>query len=314
MGKYDRNRGGSLTMKPTIVILAAGMGSRYGSLKQIDRVGPSGETIIDYSVYDALRAGFGKVIFVIRKSIEEEFKESLLRRWEKRADVDYVFQELEDIPVGFRVPADRQKPWGTSQAVLVAEPKVNRPFAVINADDFYGAGAFKVMADYLLQLKNEGVMYSLVGYDLNSTLSEHGAVARGVCQVDKDGRLVGIVERVHIERTPRGIFYKDEQDRLVPLRRDETVSMNFWGFTPTFFSFARREFENFLRENLRNPKAELYIPLVINKLVKSGEASVTVLETREKWFGVTYREDKPQVIEELAKLVARGVYPKTLWK
>lgn len=301
-------------MKPTIVILAAGMGSRYGSLKQIDRVGPSGETIIDYSVYDALRAGFGKVIFVIRKSIEEEFKESLLRRWEKRADVDYVFQELEDIPVGFRVPADRQKPWGTSQAVLVAEPKVNRPFAVINADDFYGAGAFKVMADYLLQLKNEGVMYSLVGYDLNSTLSEHGAVARGVCQVDKDGRLVGIVERVHIERTPRGIFYKDEQDRLVPLRRDETVSMNFWGFTPTFFSFARREFENFLRENLRNPKAELYIPLVINKLVKSGEASVTVLETREKWFGVTYREDKPQVIEELAKLVARGVYPKTLWK
>jgi len=301
-------------MKPTIVILAAGIGSRYGSLKQIDQVGPSGETIIDYSVFDALRAGFGKVIFVIRKSIEEEFKESLLRRWEKRADVDYVFQELEDIPAGFEIPPDRKKPWGTSHAVLVAEPKVNRPFAVINADDFYGAGAFKVMADYLLQLKNEGVMYSLVGYDLSSTLSEHGSVARGVCQVDEDGKLVGIVERLHVEKTSQGIFYKDEQDRLAPLRSDETVSMNFWGLTPTFFSFARREFGAFLEANMPNPKSELYIPLVINKLVKSGEAGVMVLATSEKWFGVTYREDKSRVKEELAKLVGRGVYPKTLWK
>lgn len=301
-------------MKPTIVILAAGIGSRYGSLKQIDQVGPSGETIIDYSVYDALRAGFGKMIFVIRKSIEEELKEALLKRWERRVDMSYVFQELEDIPAGFRVPADRQKPWGTSHAVLVAEPKVNGPFAVINADDFYGAGAFKIMADNMLQLKNEGVIYSLVGYDLSSTLSEHGSVARGVCQVDKDGKLVGIVERLHVEKTSQGIFYKDDQDRLAPLRGDETVSMNFWGFTPTFFSFAGREFRAFLEANIRNPKAELYIPLVVNKLVKSGEAGVMILETKEKWFGVTYREDKPGVIEELARLVAAGVYPKTLWK
>jgi dTDP-glucose pyrophosphorylase len=301
-------------MKPTIVILAAGIGSRYGSLKQIDQVGPSGETIIDYSIYDALRAGFGKVIFVIRKSIEEEFKAALLRRWEKRADVDYVLQELEDIPVGFRVPANRLKPWGTSHAVLVAEPKVNRPFAVINADDFYGAGAFTVMADYLLNIRSDEDTYSLVGYDLTSTLSEHGSVARGVCQVDKAGKLGGIVERVHIEKTPRGIFYKDEQGQLAPLRGDETVSMNFWGFTPTFFCFARQAFENFLGENLKNPKAELYIPLVINNLVKNGQATVKVLETGEKWFGVTYREDKSRVMEELARLVARGVYPKKLWK
>jgi dTDP-glucose pyrophosphorylase len=301
-------------MKPTIVILAAGIGSRYGSLKQIDQVGPSGETIIDYSVYDALRAGFGKVIFVMRKSIEEEFKEALLRRWEKRADVDYVFQQLEDIPVGFRVPADRLKPWGTSHAVLVAEPKVNRPFAVINADDFYGAGAFKVMADFLLNTRSEENAYSLVGYDLSSTLSEHGSVARGVCQADDLGMLLDIVERVHIEKTPSGIFFKDEQGQWASLRGDEIVSMNFWGFTPTFFRFAKREFENFLRENLRNPKAELYIPFVINKLVKNGQATVKVLETCEKWFGVTYREDKSRVKEELAKLVARGVYPKTLWK
>jgi dTDP-glucose pyrophosphorylase len=301
-------------MKPTIVILAAGIGSRYGSLKQIDQVGPSGETIIDYSVYDALRAGFGKVIFVMRKSIEEEFKEALLRRWEKRADVDYVFQQLEDIPVGFRVPADRLKPWGTSHAVLVAEPKVNRPFAVINADDFYGAGAFKVMADFLLNTRSEENAYSLVGYDLSSTLSEHGSVARGVCQADDLGMLLDIVERVHIEKTPSGIFFKDERGQWASLRGDEIVSMNFWGFTPTFFRFAKREFENFLRENLRNPKAELYIPFVINKLVKNGQATVKVLETCEKWFGVTYREDKSRVKEELAKLVARGVYPKTLWK
>jgi NDP-sugar pyrophosphorylase family protein len=304
---------GVLTMKPTIVILAAGIGSRYGSLKQIDQVGPSGETIIDYSVYDALRAGFGKVIFVIRKSIEQEFKESLLRRWDKRADVDYVFQELEDIPVGFRVPAHRQKPWGTSHAVLIAEPKVSCPFAVINADDFYGAGAFRVMAGFLLSVKSNETAYSLVGYHLSSTLSEHGSVARGVCQADDHGMLVDIVERVHIEKTPRGIFFKDEKAQFMPLRGDETVSMNFWGFTPTFFGFIELAFENFLKENLKNPKAEIFIPLVINNLVKTGQVTVKVLDTNEIWFGVTYREDKPRVKEELTKLVAAGVYPNNLW-
>jgi hypothetical protein len=300
-------------MKPSIVILAAGIGSRYGSLKQIDQVGPSGETIIDYSIFDALRAGFGDVIFVIRKSIEEEFKEALLKRWERRADVGYVFQELEDVPAGFQVPPDRKKPWGTSHAVLAAEIKIGGPFAVINADDFYGAGAFKVMADFLLKARSEENTYSLVGYELSSTLSEHGSVARGVCQADDQGMLVDIVERVHIEKTPRGIFFKDDQGQLSPFRGDEIVSMNFWGFTRTFFGFAKRAFENFLAENLKNPKAEIFIPLVINKLVKIGQVTVKVLETREQWFGVTYREDKPRVKEELNKLVAAGVYPKKLW-
>ena len=301
-------------MKPSIVILAAGIGSRYGSLKQIDQVGPSGETIIDYSVFDALRAGFGDVIFVIRKSIEEEFKEALLKRWERRAAVDYVFQELEDVPAGFQVPPDRTKPWGTSHAVLAAEKKIGGPFAVINADDFYGAGAFKVMADFLLKTRSDENAYSLVGYELSSTMSEHGSVARGVCQADGRGMLVDIVERVHVEKTPGGIFFKDEQGRLAPFRGDEIVSMNFWGFTPTFFGFIRRAFENFLRENLKNPKAEIFIPLVINKLVKNGQATVKVLETNEKWFGVTYREDKPRVKAELTKLVAAGIYPKNIWK
>lgn len=301
-------------MKPSIVILAAGIGSRYGSLKQVDQVGPSGETIIDYSIFDALRAGFGDVIFVIRKSIEEEFKEALLKRWERRADVGYVFQELEDVPAGFQVPPDRKKPWGTSHAVLAAEKNIGGPFAVINADDFYGAGAFKVMADFLLKVKSEENAYSLVGYELSSTLSEHGSVARGVCQADDRGMLVDIVERVHIEKTPRGIFFKDDQGQLAPFRGDEIVSMNFWGFTPTFFGFIQRAFENFLKENLKNPKAEIFIPLVINNLVKNGQVTVKVLETKEKWFGVTYREDKPRVKEELVKLVGAGVYPKKLWK
>lgn len=300
-------------MKPSIVILAAGIGSRYGSLKQIDQVGPSGETIIDYSIFDALRAGFGDVIFVIRKSIEEEFKEALLKRWERRADVGYVFQELEDVPAGFQVSPDRKKPWGTSHAVLTAEKKIGGPFAVINADDFYGASAFKVMADFLLKARSEENAYSLVGYELSSTLSEHGSVARGVCQADDRGMLVDIVERVHIEKTPRGIFFKDDQGQLAPFRGDEIVSMNFWGFTPTFFGFIKRAFENFLKENLKNPKAEIFIPLVINKLVKNGQVTVKVLETKEKWFGVTYREDKSRVMEELTKLVAAGVYPKKLW-
>jgi dTDP-glucose pyrophosphorylase len=300
-------------MKPSIVILAAGIGSRYGSLKQIDQVGPSGETIIDYSIFDALRAGFGDVIFVIRKSIEEEFKEALLKRWESRVDVGYVFQELGDVPAGFQVPAERTKPWGTSHAVLAAEKKIVGPFAVINADDFYGAGAFKVMADFLLKAGSKENAYSLVGYELSSTLCEHGSVARGVCQADDQGMVVDIVERVHIEKTPRGIFFKDDQGQLAPFRGNEIVSMNFWGFTPTFFGFIKRAFENFLRENLKNPKAEIFIPLVINKLVKNGQVTVKVLGTMEKWFGVTYREDKPRVREELTKLVAAGVYPKKLW-
>ncbi len=301
-------------MKPSIIILAAGIGSRYGSLKQIDKVGPSGETIIDYSIYDALRAGFEEVVFVIRKNIEAEFKEALLDRWKGRADVDCVFQELEDVPAGFQVPPDRTKPWGTSHAVLAAEKKIGGPFAVINADDFYGASAFKVMADFLFKTKNHENSYSLVGYELSSTLSEHGSVARGICQADDRGMLVDVVERTHVEKTQGGIFYKDEHGRMASFRGDEFASMNFWGFTPTFFGFIRRAFENFLRENMKNPKAEIFIPLVINDLVKTRQATVKVLETKEKWFGVTYQEDKSRVKAELAKLVEAGVYPKNLWE
>jgi UTP-glucose-1-phosphate uridylyltransferase len=300
-------------MKPALVVLAAGIGDRYGGLKQTDRVGPSGETIVDYSIYDAVRAGFGKVVFVIRKNIENEFREVFLHKLKNKIEIDYVFQELEDIPAGLSVPPGRRKPWGTSHAVLVAEPKIKEPFAAINADDFYGRRAFHLMADFLKKQKNSGRLYSLVGYELGGTLSEHGSVARGVCEVGDKKMLSGIVERTHLEKTPAGIIFKDEAGEIFPLGGRTTVSMNFWGFTPTFFKFVEEEFERFVRENVNHPQAELYIPLVVNKLVKSAQARVRVLPCLEKWFGVTYRDDKPRVIKELKKLVTAGVYPDKLW-
>lgn len=301
-------------MKPTLVILAAGIGNRYGGLKQMDQVGPSGETIVDYSIYDAVRAGFGKVVFVIRKSIEKEFTEVFLEKLKDKLKVDYVFQELEDLPAGFSIPEGRIKPWGTSHAVLAAEASVNEPFAVINADDFYGFGAFEVMANFLLGLGNDAAVFSLVGYRLGSTLSEYGSVARGVCEVDGQGTLTSIVERTRIEKTRNRIVFIQETGQPVSLSGQETVSLNFWGFTPAFFKFAKEEFEVFLRENRNNLKAELYIPLIINKLVKLGRARVKVLECSEKWFGVTYREDRPRVIEQIHKLVEAGRYPASLWQ
>jgi dTDP-glucose pyrophosphorylase len=300
-------------MKPTLVILAAGIGSRYGSFKQIDQVGPSGETIIDYSIYDAILAGFGKVVFVIRKDIEAEFKEVFLKKLKDKIQVEYVFQELDQVPQGFQIPAGRIKPWGTSHAVLVTEPKVKEPFAVINADDFYGYQSFETMAEFLKKRDPQGTVYSLIGYVLKKTLSDHGEVARGVCEVGSEGRLAGVVERLHIEKSKQGVIYRDENGSLVPLKGDEIVSMNFWGFTPTFFSFARKEFEAFLRKNLNNPKAELYIPLVVNALVKSGVAQVEVLPSREKWFGMTHKDDKPVVMQRLRSLVSQGIYPARLW-
>ena len=301
-------------MKPTLVILAAGIGSRYGSLKQMDRVGPSGETIMDYSLFDAQRAGFGKTVFIIRRSIEKDFRETILARLAGRVEIDYVFQELRDLPPGFAVPDGRVKPWGTSHAILRAESKVQTPFAVINADDFYGAEPFALMAGYLSSLRVDEPRYAVVGYLIESTLSEHGSVARGVCEVDRDGRLVGIVERTHIEKTPEGIVYKDEKGHFTPLPPEMAVSMNFWGFTPTYFRYGNAFFERFLRENAGNPKAELFIPLVVNHLIQTGEARVRVLPTAAKWFGVTYREDKPRVVEALRRLVDAGAYPENLWK
>jgi hypothetical protein len=301
-------------MKPTLVILAAGIGNRYGGLKQMDQVGPSGETIVDYSIYDAVRAGFGKVVFVIRKSIEKEFKEVFLAPLKSRIDIDYVFQELEDVPSGLSVPAGRVKPWGTSHAVLVSEPKVDGPFAAINADDFYGAQAYAVMADFLRNVKADDASFSLVGYRLGTALSEHGTVARGVCEVAEKGLLRTIVERTCIEKTEDGAKFLDEAGKEIRLSGRETVSMNFWGFTSAFFKFARAEFEAFVRDKASDLKSELYIPLVVNKLVWSGQATVKVLPSEDQWFGVTYREDKPRVMAEIARFVAAGKYPMPLWR
>ena len=300
-------------MKPTLVILAAGIGNRYGGLKQMDQVGPSGETIVDYSIYDAVRAGFGKVVFVIRKSIEKDFNEVFLSRLKNRIDIDYVFQELEDIPKGLSVPAGRTKPWGTSHAVLVSEAKVDGPFAAINADDFYGAQAYAVVGAFLGELKREEAQFALVGYKLATALSEHGTVARGVCEVDEKGFLRTIVERTCVEKTADGAKFLDDSGTEVRLTGRETVSMNFWGFTPAFFKFARAEFATFVREKGHDLKAELFIPLVINKLVRNGQALVKVLPTADKWFGVTYKEDKAKVMAEIARLVAAGKYPTPLW-
>ena len=301
-------------MNPTLVVLAAGIGNRYGGLKQMDGVGPSGETIVDYSIFDAARSGFDKVVFVIRRSIESDFREVFLDKLSKKIDVDYVFQEIEDVPAGLSVPPGRTKPWGTSHAVLVSRPKVRSPFAAINADDFYGLEAFQTMGGFLRGLGSADLKYSLIGYDLESTLSEHGAVARGVCDVDGIGTLRGIVERTHIEKTADGIIYQDEAGRRTPFHGRETVSMNFWGFTPTFFGFAAEAFERFVREKAHDPKAELYIPLVVNDLIKTGRALVKVLPSRQKWFGVTYKDDKPIVVAELRRLVDAGLYPTPLWK
>ncbi len=301
-------------MKPTLVILAAGIGSRYGGLKQIDQVGPSGETILDYSIFDAIRAGFGKIVFVIRKDIEQDIKQVFGDKLSGKVVVDYVFQDLHDVPAWFTIPAERAKPWGTAHAVLTAATAVNEPFAVINADDFYGAGAYKVMAEFLSTQNNDTDNYAMVGYELRNTLSEYGSVSRGICETDMDGMLSSVVERTHIERLPQGVVFKDDEGNLISLDPQCYVSMNFWGFTSNVFNHIRRLFDVFLRENTVNPKAEFYIPTYVNTLVAQKEATVKVLTSSDKWFGVTYREDKPLVINKINELVLRGLYPKNLWE
>jgi UTP-glucose-1-phosphate uridylyltransferase len=302
-------------LKPTLLILAAGIGSRYGGLKQLDALGPSGETIIDYSIYDAIRAGFGKVVFVIGKNIETEFKEVFARKLQSRIEMDYVLQEIEHIPPGFIVPEERQKPWGTGHAILMASGKITEPFAVINADDFYGRNAFLELKDYYKKWKQDDKNdWCMVGYKIGNTLSEYGTVSRGVCKTDKAYFLVDIVERTKIERTAEGIVCKNEGETIGKIPEETLVSMNFWGFTPSIFHYLELGFTEFLTRHPGDLKAEFYIPSVVNDLIGKKEASVKLLECKDKWFGVTYREDREQVVNQLNQLVSMGIYPPALWK
>lgn len=299
-------------MKPTLVVLAAGMGSRYGGLKQIDPVGPSGEVILDYSVYDAIRAGFGKVVFIIRKDIEDAFREALGSHFEGRIDVGYAFQSLEDVPEGFAVPEGRAKPWGTTHATLACRNVVNEPFGVINADDFYGRGSFELLANALVKRENSTGDHLLIGFPLRNTISEHGTVSRGICGVGTDGRLTEVEECHNIRPVDGGVEVGRASGTEV-LDGSQTVSMNMWGFTPDFFPAAQAGFARFLHK-MENPlKSEYYIPTVVQDLIDDGSAKVEVIQSDETWLGVTYPEDKPMVIEGLKALIDRGVYPPSLW-
>jgi dTDP-glucose pyrophosphorylase len=298
------------TTSPTLLIMAAGMGSRYGGLKQIDPVGPGGETLIDYSIYDAMRAGFGKAVFVVRKEMEQPFRETVGGRFEKRIAVEYVFQELEMLPAGFTVPAGRTKPWGTTQAILLAAGVINEPFAVINADDFYGAEGYRVLSEHLQSGSED---YAMAGFVLRNTLSDFGTVARGVCRVSSDGYLENVDEMTKIARD--GAHAKNTEDNGATTRLDgnEAVSMNFWGFTPRIFPQLEEHFKKFLEAHGAEEKSECYIPRVVNDLVVAGQARVKVLRTRDSWFGVTYREDRPRVVESINQLIQGGAYPERLW-
>ena len=299
-------------MKPTVVVMAAGMGSRYGGIKQIDPVGPGGEALLDYSVYDALRAGFQDVVFIIRKAIEEDFRSFCNGRF---AHVPYriVYQELEDIPKGFPVPPERTKPWGTTHAILRVREVVKGPFAVINADDFYGRNAYEILQSYLSRLPEDSKDFALVGYRLENTLSEHGSVSRGICSVDDEGFLLSVEEYVKIVRQ-NGRIESIEPSQPGTFTGKEFASMNMFGFTPALFPFLEREFIHFLETEGKDPKAECYIPRVVGKLVRGGEIRVKVLPSTSLWFGITYQADKPLVKERIHQLVASGEYPERLWK
>ena len=300
-------------MKPTLLILAAGMGSRYGGLKQTDPVGPHGEAIIDYSIYDAIRAGFGKVVFVIRESFAGNFKASFEEKLKGKIQTAYVYQELDNIPEGLNFNPERKKPWGTGHAVLVAKDHIQGPFAVINADDFYGAEAYRKVADFLSGAARESFPhYAMVGYRLDQTLSENGYVSRGVCTQDEHGHLVDVVEHTNIERKGEDIIATLE-DHTKKLPGDTVVSMNFWGFLPSYFHFLEKSFAQFIRANNEDLKAEFYIPYVVNELIQHKQAHIQVLQSSEKWFGVTYQEDKASTVENINKLIASGRYPENLW-
>jgi hypothetical protein len=294
--------------------LAAGVGARFGGLKQMEPVGPGGEAVLDYAVFDAKRAGFGKFVFVIRREIERDFRESFGRRFARHVNVDYTFQELDMVPAGRYVPPQRAKPWGTGHAVMCAAPSLDRPFAVINADDFYGAESFRALARFLTQSAPASPeRFAMVGFQLDRTLSEHGSVARGLCQTDAGGDLASVEELTAIERHPGGVRNKEPDGSYRDLTGREIVSMNCWGFTPGLFGGLRRLFAEFLDRNEANPKAEFYLPTAINALVRQGQARVKVLPTPCHWFGVTYREDRPVVVESIRALIRAGEYPERLW-
>ena len=300
-------------MKPTLFVLAAGMGSRYGGLKQLDGLGPNGETIMDYSIFDAIRGGFGKLVFVIRKSFEADFREKIICKYEGHIPVELVFQELDMLPAGFTAPEDRVKPWGTNHAVLMGKDVISEPFAVINADDFYGRDSFEVLGKALTAMTGKSNDYCMVGYRVGNTLSESGSVARGVCATDADGYLTTVVERTAIDRVGDEIQFIDENDATVVLAENTPVSMNMWGFTPDYFKYSEDFFINFLKEQMGNLKSEYFIPLMVNELVNNGTARVKVLDTTSKWFGVTYAADRQSVVDKIQELVNAGEYPAKLF-
>lgn len=301
-------------MKPTLFVLAAGMGSRYGGLKQLDGLGPNGETIMDYSIFDAIRGGFGKIVFVIRKDFEEDFRKKIISKYENHIPVEVVFQSIDKLPEGFTCPAERVKPWGTNHAVLMGKEVIREPFAVINADDFYGRDSFAVIGKFLSELP-EGAKntYCMVGFRVGNTQSESGTVARGICSTDENRHLTTVVERTEIMRINGVVSYKDENGEWVGIEDNTPVSMNMWGFTPDYFNYSEEYFIDFLKENIDKPKAEYYIPLMVNKLINDGTATVEVLDTTSRWFGVTYAADRQGVVDKLQALADSGEYPSKLF-
>ena len=303
-------------MKPTLFLLAAGMGSRYGGLKQLDGLGPNGETIMDYSIYDAIKAGFGKLVFVIRKDFEQDFREKIISKYEGHIPCELVFQSIDALPEGFTCPEGRVKPWGTNHAVMMGAPVINEPFAVINCDDFYGSDSYRSMAQFLSSL-SEGSKnrYAMVGFRVGNTLSESGTVSRGICGTDENRMLTSVVERTKIQRMDGEVKYIDDNGEWTATPENTPVSMNFWGFTPDYFGYSADLFVQFLSDpqNMENLKSEFFIPFVVDKLIAEGTATVEVLDTTSKWFGVTYPEDRPSVVEKIKELVAAGVYPNKLF-
>lgn len=303
-------------MKPTLFLLAAGMGSRYGGLKQLDGLGPNGETIMDYSIHDAIKAGFGKLVFVIRKDFEQDFRDKILSKYEGHVPCELVFQALEALPEGFSVPEGREKPWGTNHAVMMGASAIKEPFAVINCDDFYGADSYKVMCQFLANLpEGSKNTYAMVGFRVGNTLSESGTVSRGVCDTNAEGYLTTVVERTKIVRNDGQVQFLDEQDQWVSIADTTPVSMNFWGFTPDYFEYSQAFFKQFLSDekNIANLKSEFFIPLMVDELINNGTATVKVLDTASKWFGVTYPEDRQAVVDKIQALVDTGEYPAKLF-
>lgn len=300
-------------MKPTLFILAAGMGSRYGGLKQLDGLGPSGETIMDYSVYDALRAGFGKIVFVIRKDFEQEFRDKVLSKYEGHVPVEVVFQSIDKIPAGIETNPERSKPWGTNHAVLMGKDVIKEPFGVINADDYYGAESFQLLGDFLRSVEGQKGKYCMIGFRIENTLSENGGVSRGLCEVSAEGNLTGVKECHGIQRKGEGLVHVLEDGSEDSFPEGASVSMNMWGFTPDYFDYSEKAFVEFLKEHGKELKSEFYIPSVVNDLIKAGEITLKVEQTPSKWFGVTFAADRPATVAQFEKLVEEGVYPKKLF-